>query len=90
MFEYHRCICNSLIQHSSNINKTQKSDGTILFQNHSIEHLFGYRPSELTGQSSFRIIYSRDLKEITDASMQTLQAQFSIAYRAKQKIAYCV
>jgi PAS domain S-box-containing protein len=52
----------SLIENISDIISIIDPDGTIRYESPSVEHVMGYKPSELVGQSVFNTIHPDDLK----------------------------
>jgi PAS domain S-box-containing protein len=81
-------LCHSLIQHCSDVITILNTDGTMLCESPSIEHLSGYKPDELIGKNAFHLLHPEDLSKVMDAFMQALQtpqAHLSIEYRVKHK-----
>ncbi|HWR89476.1 MAG TPA: PAS domain S-box protein [Dissulfurispiraceae bacterium] len=87
MFE-NKGLCNSLIEHCSDIITILKTDGTIIFQSTSIRRLLGYEPDELIGKNAFQMVSPDDLPRVMDAFtrvVQTPSAHLSVEYRFRHK-----
>ncbi|MCK7491434.1 MAG: PAS domain-containing protein [Comamonadaceae bacterium] len=87
MFE-NKGLCDSLIEHCSDIITILKTDGTIIFQSTSIRRLLGYEPDELIGKNAFQMVSPDDLPRVMDAFTQVVQtplAHLSVEYGFKHK-----
>lgn len=63
----------SLIENSSDIITILNRDGTIRYGSPSIEHILGYKPSELTGREIFEFVHPDDLPVVTDGFTRCIQ-----------------
>ncbi|MCA1739205.1 MAG: EAL domain-containing protein [Actinobacteria bacterium] len=57
----------ALTQNSSDIVTLLGTDGTVHYQSLSIEHILGYRPEELVGESVFDYVHPEDLGRVRRA-----------------------
>jgi two-component system NtrC family sensor kinase len=61
------CSWKSLVQYSSDLIVVASADGTILYNNPSIERILGYSPEELVGQQGFNYIAPQDVEIVKKA-----------------------
>ncbi len=78
----------SLIEHSLDVVSVLAADGTILYDNPSVERVLGYRQGELGGANAFELVHPDDLSgalELLSSTLTTAGSQASITLRFRHK-----
>jgi PAS domain S-box-containing protein len=68
----------SLVENSSDVILVVNDDGTLRYENPSIQSITGYRPEEREGGSIFDLIHPDDIPRVADGFSQLVQKQISI------------
>lgn len=78
----------SLIEHSLDVVSILSGDGTLLYDNPSVELVLGYAQGELVGANAFELVHPDDLAgamKLLSSTLTTAGAQASITLRFRHK-----